>query len=155
MKEPIMADSDFIGISFIPAKPPTSNVPTMLDTGKSPLEWVDILADRGIQISERTLREKANKLGARIKLGRNMLITVGHMETILKDDSKCRSNRTSVKANGGPRGVSNTTVNQSLAFNDPVLEHLQKLAHGNGATKKKSVSAKTTYSVQKRSQSSR
>lgn len=141
-----MSVSDFIGRSFIPA--PKSTIDT-LDTGKSPADWVEILADKGIVISERNLRERANRIGARIKLGRNMLITLGHMELILKDN-QCHSSRTSVKANGGPKAVSNITDSPSRASNDPALERALKLAHGNGATKKRSGSVGSTSTGQKR-----
>jgi len=47
----------------------------ILDEGKTPAQWVKILAERGVIISERTLREKANEFGAYYRLGRTMLIT--------------------------------------------------------------------------------
>lgn len=140
-----MAVSDFIGRSFIPA--PRSTIDT-LDTGKSPADWVEILADKGIVISERNLRERANRIGARIKLGRNMLITVGHMELILKEN-QCHSSRTSAKTNGGLKVVSNTTASLSQRSNDPVRERLQKQAHGNGAMKRRSASVASTSTAQK------
>jgi|GEM_PF-3337441 len=40
--------------------------------GKPPAEWVELLAARGIEISQRSLREKVNRLGACHKFGRAM-----------------------------------------------------------------------------------
>jgi len=49
----------------------------ILGLGKTPAQWVEIMAEREIEISERTLRERANETGAFYRLGRTMLITPG------------------------------------------------------------------------------
>ena len=61
---------------------PDSIGSTILDTGKTPAEWVEIFEGRGIQISERTLREKANRLGAYCKIGRAMFIIPEHIDLV-------------------------------------------------------------------------
>jgi hypothetical protein len=129
-----MAVHDFIGRSFIPLNP---TVPHVIEHGKQPSEWVELLAEKGITISERSLREKANKLGARIKLGRTMLITVGHMELILKEGEKCRSNRTSEAPNGGRKVESRTKAGPSQTTTRKALELYQSKVRGSGAGKKK------------------
>lgn len=125
---------DFIGRGFVPV---SLGLPS-IESGKQPSEWVEILAKRGITISERTLREKANRLGARIKLGRTMLITLGHMETILKEGEKCRSNRISGEPSGGPKEGSTTKASLSRNTTNARLAHLQSKVRGTGAGKRKS-----------------
>lgn len=36
---------------------------TILDAGKTPAEWVQIMAGRGVEISDRTIRDRARELG--------------------------------------------------------------------------------------------
>ena len=47
----------------------------ILGLGKTPAQWVEIMAGMGIDVSERALRERANETGAFYRLGRTMLIT--------------------------------------------------------------------------------
>jgi hypothetical protein len=54
----------------------------ILTIGKTPAQWVEIMATHAIEISERTLREKANDTGAFFRLGRTMLITPAQIDTI-------------------------------------------------------------------------
>lgn len=131
---------------IIPMKPVGSS---LLDSGKTPAEWVVILAERNIDISERTLREKANKLGHRIKLGRHMLITAEHMDMILKDGEKCRSNRTSDPENGGPRAESSSKAKPSLDTTSAARELYQSKLRGSGAPTKKPGKGGSTSSAQK------
>ena len=42
--------------------------------GRSPKQWVEALAARGLRISERTLRARATAAGACLKLGSQMII---------------------------------------------------------------------------------
>lgn len=108
------------GSGFIRTKPPTLS---LLDEAKTPAEWVEILFEKGITYSERSLREKANKLGACAKLGRTMLITPSHMETILKDSVKCRSNPTDATAkSGGSKAELTTTASPSPDIISAALE---------------------------------
>jgi hypothetical protein len=57
----------------------------ILTIGKTPAQWVEIMAAHGIKISERTLREKANDTGAFFRLGRTMLITPAQIDTIFEE----------------------------------------------------------------------
>lgn len=110
---------------------------TIIDRGRPPSEWVMILAQRGLDISERTLREKAHKLDAYHKLGRAMLITPAQMDVIL-GDKRCRSNPIREGRSGGQRGVSNISASRSQNTTDAALAHLRQRAHGRGAATKKS-----------------
>ena len=54
----------------------------ILGLGKTPAQWVEVMAGMGIDISERTLRERANETGAFYRLGRTMLITPAQIDKI-------------------------------------------------------------------------
>jgi len=110
---------------------------TILDRGRPPAEWVQILAGRGLDISERTLREKAHKLDAYHKLGRVMLITPAQMDIIL-GDKRCRSNPTEGARHGGQRAGSNISASRSRNITDAALEQLKQRARGHGAATRKS-----------------
>lgn len=122
----------------------------ILDAGKPPAEWVKLLAERGIEISERALREKANRLGACYKLGRAMIIMPDHIDVILKGGDQCQSNRTEEARLGGRGGASSTTAPQSPTITDAALAHLTKLARGDGASKKRKSGSVITFSEMKR-----
>jgi len=62
----------------------------ILGLGKTPAQWVEIMAEREIEISERTLRERANDTGAFYRLGRTMLITPAQIDTIFERGPSCR-----------------------------------------------------------------
>lgn len=64
----------------------------ILGLGKTPAQWVEVMAGLGIDISERTLRERANETGAFYRLGRTMLITPAQIDTILKEASHAAPN---------------------------------------------------------------
>ena len=66
----------------------------ILQLGKTPTQWVEIMAERGIEISERTLRERANDTGAFYRLGRTMLITPAQIDTIFEGGQSCCSKST-------------------------------------------------------------
>jgi hypothetical protein len=104
----------------------------ILDTGKSPAEWQRIFAERGIVVSERSLRQKARELGACHVLGKAMIITPAQIDRILEEGT-CRSSRTSEVQYGGPRAVSNITVERSPTTSAKALEHLKKAALGTGS----------------------
>lgn len=110
---------------------------TILDRGRPPAEWVQILAGRGLSISERTLRDKAHRLNAYHKLGRVMLITPAQMDEIL-GDKRCRSNPTEGARRGGQRAGSNISASRSQNTTDAALAHLKQRALGHGAATKKS-----------------
>jgi len=105
----------------------------ILDAGKSPADWVSWLLEyRQINIAERTLREKANRLGACFRIGNAMIITPEQIDEILTEDWKCRSNRTSEARSIGSKAGSNATAARSPAHIDKARDRLQKLARGTG-----------------------
>lgn len=112
------------------AREPTGS--EILDTGRTPAEWAACLAGRGVAITERSLREKANRLGACCKLGNAMLITPAHMDRILTEGQKCHSPRISEAPSGGSRAGSNGTAARSPVHIGKARERLQKLARGTG-----------------------
>lgn len=120
-----------------------------LDTGRSPADWIEVLAAKGIVLSERSLREMANTLKARTKIGRTMLITPEHMETILRDGEGCRLNHTSVTKNGGRKAVSTTKAKPSPATTAAARELLQSKLHTNGVGTKKIANDDSTSSAQR------
>lgn len=56
----------------------------VLDEAKTPAEWVRVLHERGLTISERTLRTKARELGACVILGRAMLMLPEHIDAVFE-----------------------------------------------------------------------
>jgi hypothetical protein len=104
----------------------------ILGLGKTPTQWVEIMAERGIEISERTLRERANDTGAFYRLGRTMLITPAQIDTIFEGGQPCRSKSTRGAVSTGPRVGSSTMGGASQAHTGEALRHLQKRAHGTG-----------------------
>jgi hypothetical protein len=104
----------------------------ILALGKKPEEWVELMAEMGIDISERTLRERANDTGAFYRLGRTMLITPAQIDKIFEGGQACRSKSTRGVASTGLRAGSSTTAGQSQAHTGEALRHLQKRAHGTG-----------------------
>lgn len=122
---------------------------TILDRGRPPEEWVAELAQRGFDVSERALRERANKLGACHRLGRAMLITPAQMDIILGDTRTCRSNPTKEGRSGGPKAASNISAPRSRDTTDAALERLKLLARGNGAEPKRNAKSGGTSSAKK------
>ncbi|MFK4871613.1 hypothetical protein [Novosphingobium sp. ZW T3_23] len=126
-----------------------ARLPAILEEGRSPSDWVSTLAERGLDVSERTLREKANRLGACHKLGRAMIITPDQLDTILRDKNECRSSLTSEEPNGGSKAGLNTSKRQSPTTTAAALEHLRKRARGSGAETKKRSGSVVTFSARK------
>jgi hypothetical protein len=104
----------------------------ILGLGKTPAQWVEVMAGLGIEISERTLRERANETGAFYRLGRTMLITPAQIDTIFEGGQSCRSKSTRGVVSTGLRAGSSTTAGQSQAHTGEALRHLQKRVHGTG-----------------------
>ena len=125
-----------------------------LDEARSPSEWIELLSQRGIVISERTLREKANRLGARHKIGRAMLITPAQMEFILGaeegENARCHSNATSAARPGGSGAGSNTRAPRSHPTTAAALAHLTNKVQGRGSGKRKPGGSVVTFSGTKR-----
>jgi hypothetical protein len=118
---------------------------TILDCAKPPSEWVSLLSERGLMISERSLREKANRLGACHRLGRNMIITPEQMDQILESGKPCPSNRFVEARRFGRAGALNISAAPSPTTIDAALAHLKKQVRGTGAgLKKKGKSAATS-----------
>ena len=104
----------------------------ILDTGLTPAEWAKRLAARGLETSERSLREKANRIGACYRLGNAMIITPAHIDQILMEGQKCRSNHTAGAESGGSGAASSSTVVPSPVHIAKARERLMKLARGTG-----------------------
>ncbi len=60
----------------------------MSDEVQSPAKWVKILQERGINISERTLRSKARKHGQFYAVGQKMILHPFHIDTIFEREAK-------------------------------------------------------------------
>jgi hypothetical protein len=58
---------------------------TILTSGRTPEEWSDIFAARGLTVGARLIRERARALGACHVLGKAMLITESQMDLIWED----------------------------------------------------------------------
>ena len=95
----------------------------VLDEGRPPQYWVEQLAARGIPVSERTIREWANNLGACYRVGRAMIITTAQMNAILKS----REGRPS-------RSIGIAASERRV---DRVRERLVRQAYGDNAKSKK------------------
>ena len=104
----------------------------ILDEGMTPAQWIVVLAEKDIIISERTLREKAREKGAYYCLARTMLITPQQMDIIYEEGQPCHLKSTSEASTTGSKGRSNTTAGRSPAHTGEALRHLQKQAHGTG-----------------------
>lgn len=76
------------------------DLPKILEKGKTPAQWVEIFADQGVDISERTLREKARSLNAYCALGKAMLIKTEHIDRIFEEMS-CHSKSTNEETGSG------------------------------------------------------
>lgn len=110
----------------------------LLDVAKTPGEWARVLTEKGIPLSERTLREKAYLLGAYHKIGRTMIITPQQIDQIFQGEAGCRSKPTKGPIRGGCGGGSNISARQSASTTDAALAHLTKVARGDGANLRKS-----------------
>src|SRR5690606_19174598 len=72
----------------------TMSTSRILREGKTPEQWVSTLAERGLRVSERTLRERARALGACRILGNAMVILPEHIDRIFEEPEPCRSKST-------------------------------------------------------------
>ena len=131
-----------------------ARIPPLIEQGHTPAEWVDILRARGIEVSERTLREKANRLGACYRIGRAMLITPEQLESIVKDGAACSKSTEGARL-GGQGAGSNISAGPSADTTDAALAHLTRLAQSNGAGRRKSGGSVVTFSATKKPSPSR
>ena len=97
-------------------------LPRIMQDGKTPAQWVDELGRRGVDVSERTLRERARHLGACRMLGNAMILLPEHIDTIFEEPT-CL-NRTSEGASGG----SVDTLLMATNTSERALAHLTKLS---------------------------
>jgi hypothetical protein len=95
--------------------------PRALSAGKTPPQWVAEFADRGIDISERRLREDARRLGAYAILGRTLVLYPEHIDLIF-EAKPCHSKSTNAGANGG----SVAELMASTGTSTEALAHLTK-----------------------------
>lgn len=123
---------------------------TILDTGKTPDEWVAVFAERGLEVSERTLREKANRLGACYKLGREMIITPEQLDAIFMEGQPCRSKPIAGAIPIGSEAGLSSTGPRSPNTTGAALEQLRKLAHGPGAKPKRTGKSVVTSLAKRR-----
>lgn len=63
----------------------TAGMPRVLTEGKSPAEWVTVFAERGVEVSERTLREVARSSGHFYSLGKAMILMPEHIDRIFEE----------------------------------------------------------------------
>lgn len=118
----------------------------ILDSGKPPSEWVELLSLRGFSITERWLRENANKIGACHRLQRGtIIITPAQIDQILESRKPCPSSRTVEAPRGGSVGASNMSASPSQTTIDEAQAHLEKLARGTGAARRKKGKSGVTY----------
>lgn len=95
-------------------------MPSILARGRSPADWVPIFAEKGVAISERTLRAKARALGACYVIGKAMIITPEQIDTILES-----SIRPPKHGRASPAATRPATYEQ-------VRAHLKKCAQRDG-----------------------
>ena len=98
-----------------------SALPRIMTDGKTPTQWVDELRSRGVEVSERALRERARRLGACKVLGNAMVLLPEHIDQIFEDPS-CLSNATPEKGSTG-------SVDELLMMastSEEALEHLTR-----------------------------
>ena len=98
---------------------------TVLDEAISPATAVDILGAKGVQISERALRERAREIGAYRQIGRALFFTPADLEKITEPVA-CLPTRVAPKARTGTRLARSTVSELSEA-----RARLQNLKRGN------------------------
>ena len=132
----------------------TAPAPTgsrFLDHGKTPEEWAAILCERGFEVSSRTIKEKANKLKERGKLGDATLILPEQLDNMFMEDQQCHSKSIPEEANGGSKARANMTACQSPDTTENLLDHLQSKARSNGSKTKRTGKGVVTSLVKRRS----
>ena len=100
-------------------------IPRIIAEGKTPAQWADELHARGIDVSERTLRERARAAGACRSLGKAMILLPEHIEQLFAEPTwpkKEASKNTGAGASGGSRAVDLIPADIS----ERALAHLMK-----------------------------
>jgi hypothetical protein len=98
-----------------------TTIPKILETGKTPGQWVQTFSEFGIEISERSLKERARQIGAFCSLGKALLLKPEHIDRIF-EETTCRSNSISVAENGGSEAAPMALT----ATSTEALEHLTR-----------------------------
>ena len=96
-------------------------LPKILQHGKTPEEWVAQFAERGVQLSPRTLREKARQLNAFCSLGNAMFLKPEHIDRIFEESSCHLKSINEAEHGGSVDELTAATVTSSEA-----LRHLKK-----------------------------
>jgi len=105
-----------------------SGLSAILDAGKTPEEWVDVFAARGIHLSARTIRADARRLGACKILGRVMILLPEHIDRLFQEPEKCPSHSTNETDGGGSKVAS--TEYRPVNTTDKALEYLRQRQKG-------------------------
>jgi len=95
--------------------------PAILEHGRTPEEWVEAFAERGIHLSARTIRADARRLGACKILGKAMILLPEHIDRLFQEPQACPSNSTNGQGDGGSRAGSTAyrpanTTDKALAY---------------------------------------
>lgn len=122
-----------------------TNLTPILDRAKTPEYWSELLAEKGIILSPRTLRELAKQFGACHKLGRVTLITPEQIDFIIESKKVCRLSLIPAARSGGRAAVSSTTARRSPNTIDAALAHLRNKARGTGAGRKSKPPSASTF----------
>ncbi|EXL10023.1 hypothetical protein BG36_07605 [Aquamicrobium defluvii] len=84
-----------------------SRAASILDRAISPSEAVEILWKRGVEVSERTLKERAREIGAYRQIGRAIFFTPDDLERIMEPPA-CSPSPSAPRARIGSHGVRST-----------------------------------------------
>jgi hypothetical protein len=106
----------------------------ILREGKTPADWVKYLSTHGIEISERSLRKKANRAGACYRISRTMWITHQQINLIFEEGKQWHSkfsNEMTAKTTGSRVGLS-SKGRELRGHTGAAHAHLQRLAHKTG-----------------------
>ncbi|GGA98383.1 hypothetical protein GCM10011324_05770 [Allosediminivita pacifica] len=63
----------------------------IVEGGRTPEGWCQLMAEQGIHLSARTLRQKARQYGAFYAMGQAMFLLPSHVEVILKFEAARRA----------------------------------------------------------------
>jgi len=119
-------------------------VTPIIDRARTPEAWIELLAEKQIILSPRTLRGLARRWGACHKFGRVMLITPEQIDHIIESQKKCPSNLIPAARSGGRAAESNTMARRLPNTTDAALAHLRNRALGTGAGRKSKGSSAST-----------
>lgn len=95
-----------------------------LADGQTPEQVVAAFRARGIEVSERTLRQRARKLGACRILGKTMILLPEHVDLIIAEPDKWLSKSTSEATSIGGAA----TLAMLATTDEEVLEHLTRIS---------------------------